>query len=231
MARLGNGTSAKVLATAAYPLIGTGIYSWHFWYRNDVAAPSAANIKQPMTLGVAGNNARTFFSWNHTNAASRQAVGHRNSVGTYFDCKLTTSLTTGIWYPIGATWDGTNVRAYLFGVNEATTAVNSINTAAATPGVLANASPNVSFDQGVVSDFAYWDVVLSPAEMVMLAKNRSPLTIRRRSLGLYWPLDGTPSTTERDISGNNRHGLVTAAAPAAGPFGLHRQPYRRELGI
>ena len=112
----------------------------------------------------------------------------------------TTSLTTGVWFHLGHVYDGTNVRIFVNGVEEDSTADtgNMSNTTApvrigAGSGGAGTENP---FD-GDIGHCAIWDVGLSAGEIESLANGVNPRRIRR---GLFYaPLNG--QDPELDIFG------------------------------
>lgn len=188
MAQTGNGTSGYVRATAAIAAGTVATPSFHFWYRN-ASVPGTAVIDQPFSLADSGGAYYLVFSWDHTAAAAAQAVTGRASGGAYSDAKLSTSLTANTWHAIGGQYDGVNVRAWLNGVNETSTACSAFTAGTnPTPSVLSGLAGTSNFDDGTIAEVAIWSSVLVAADYLQLAKGVCPLFVKPASLIAYWPL-------------------------------------------
>src|SRR3989304_1962690 len=114
MAGQGNGTTAKIVGSA---FTTPTTYSWHLFYR-DPAAPGNAKVTEPWNPSVSGNAVSIFFAWHHTSPGYDKSVGHRDS-GGWPNARFTSSLLANTWYAVGAVFDGTNIHAFLNGVDEA----------------------------------------------------------------------------------------------------------------
>jgi len=189
MARKGNGSSAKLVG----PSLGSGLtrLSIHLRYRND-SVPGSGDITIPVHLSDAGGaNYSTIFAWNHSSAGSRQAwtmVQADHSTQTV--AKYVTSLQANTWYDLVMTWDGSNLKAYLNGALETTTAgADPDGAITVTPKLLVyDGAPDAFWDDGEVAELAVWSVALDAAEANALGKGFSPYFIRPASRLLYAPL-------------------------------------------
>lgn len=115
-------------------------YTWSIWFK----ATSIPGSSAPATVIKDATNDALGFSWSHNNASFRQAAYQQNASSTYFSAKLTSSLSAGTYYLIAGEWDGSNLRCYLNGTAEATTAVASIHAV--------GAATDVGFEPGVVEE-------------------------------------------------------------------------------
>jgi hypothetical protein len=93
------------------------------WWRAD-NNPGSGAARQVLRMGVTSDSAG--FSWSHNNATFLRALYHQLASSVYVAAKLTTVVVGGTFYHIVGTWDGANVRVYLNGVLEATTAAATI---------------------------------------------------------------------------------------------------------
>jgi hypothetical protein len=100
------------------------VYSWSMWIKGNWNAtcptpsgPTGAN-EQPLWNADAQFN----FAWGHSTCAFMQAAAHTD--GTWRSAKITSipNLLANTWYHIAATFDGANLRIYLNGALEQTTA-------------------------------------------------------------------------------------------------------------
>jgi len=114
----------------------------------------------------------------------------------------TTTLVTDTWYHLAGTYDGSDIRVYLDGVEENSASVtgNMPNTSApvrigAGSGGAGTENP---FD-GDIGHCAIWDVGLSAGEIASLAAGMSPLSLHKNFPLFYAPLNGR--TPEYDVIG------------------------------
>jgi hypothetical protein len=133
----------------------------------------------------------------------------------------TFSPSTGTWYHVLGTWNGTTQSIYVNGAlkNTATPAIASINST--TFGIfigysISNIPSNVFFLNGQLADCAEWNVALTAAEAAALGAGARPFQIRPSTLVGYWPFTGIQSP-EPDLSGNKNNGVLTGTANAFGP--------------
>ena len=115
-------------------------YTWSIWFK----ATSIPGSSAPAAVIKDATNDALGFSWSHNNASFRQAAYQQNASSTYFSAKLTSTLSAGTYYLIAGEWDGSNLRCYLNGTAEATTAVASIHAV--------GAATDVGFEPGVVEE-------------------------------------------------------------------------------
>lgn len=161
----------------------------HCLIRN-AAVPGTAVIDRPWGL-VSDDNVSYFFafSWDHTTAGRVTALVANEAGGTARVAQLTTGLSADTWYAIGGTYDGTNIKAWLNGVAEATTACAAFGVVQdPKPSVLASRGGIADFDDSMVAEFAVWSDDLSATDMAILARGVSPLLVRPDILVVYWPL-------------------------------------------
>lgn len=169
----------------------TSAYSMFLWYRNN-STPSSANSYAVLGLGNTALTFNSIFCWDHT--FSTKTWFHVEAGGAYKTATYTTSPSADTWYALALTYDGTNMRAYLNGTLEATTAA-AVSSASATVRFHAfsdTGGTNPNADDGVIAEPACWNVALSATEITALANGLCPLLIRPESVMGYWNLIGTP---------------------------------------
>jgi hypothetical protein len=193
MAILGNDTDGYVALASALTASSLATPSFHFLYRN-AAAPTTAAVGVANSVFSISNSSEAYgfgFWWHADNAAIRQTVYHFNASATRTDSTLVSALSPDTWYAIGASYDGTNTRAYLDGALEVTTPATAFSTSGShnpTPAALAAQAGSSGFDDGTICEVAAWNVALTAAEFAALGQKISPLLIRPTALVLYWPL-------------------------------------------
>lgn len=116
-------------ATATFAaLAAPTTFSAFVLLRGDAAPSGAASPTERFPVRFEESNDTCSFSWDHNNASFQQAFYLRQSGGTYKVAKFTTTLGANTWYAAGATFDGSNLRAYLNGKLETTTAATGVHT-------------------------------------------------------------------------------------------------------
>lgn len=184
MALTGNGSTDYSQATTAISLVNT--YTFHAWYRNASVPVNAAPVKHP--FGLANADFDFNFCWNHTSASLWKSFIHREAGGAYQSAQFTTTPSANTWYSVAATYDATNLKCWLDGVNEATTAAAIANiSGTALPTALAHDAAG-GYDDGTIAEVAMWNVALGAADITALARRASPLLVRPDRLLFYWPL-------------------------------------------
>jgi hypothetical protein len=188
MAITGNGSTGFARTTSSIAALSLANLTVHCWYRN-TAAPGTAAIQRPFGV-VSATNAYYFaFSWDHTTPGRTQAIVADEAGGTSRVAQLTSPLLADTWYAIGGSYDGTNIKAWLSGSAEATTACAALGTIEdPSPSIVSSKGGTNDFDDGTIAEFAVWNAALSADEMAILAKKVSPLLVRPGSLVVYWPL-------------------------------------------
>jgi len=123
------------------------------------------------------------------------AGGQSTAVGT-------TSLVVATWYHVAGTYDGSNIRVYLNGVEEDSTAKtgNMSNTSAPVRiGAGSGGSGTENPVDGDIGHCVIWDKPLSASEIKSLSAGINPLKIRSESRLFYAPLNG--QSPELDVVG------------------------------
>ena len=116
----------------------------------------------------------------------------------------TTSLTVGVWFHLVATYDGSDVRIYVNGVEEDSTPDTGNMADTTAPFRIGAGSGGAGTEDpydGEIGHCAVWDVGISAGEIASLATGISPLKIRRGSLVYYAPLNG--QSPEADVIAGN----------------------------
>ena len=209
MSRNFNGTSDRIDFPDHSGLDWSTVMSVATWVWRDVS--NAFHSLCGHTAGTVGANGWWFsISDNTFSNAAYLTFNDTDYFGT-------SAITIGGWRHLAATYDGANVRIYLNGVLDGTTATTAAVTNAAATfklGVDASFYGNSWFD-GKLADFAFWPgATLNANEIAALARGVSPRLIRPGSLQLYAPLWGT-HTAEPDFSVNRRTGTLTGTSQFA----------------
>src|SRR5207249_104347 len=162
-ARQFDGTSDKVAAFV--PLGGSGQWTIALWVQwND--GPNT--YEHPIGLGT-GHDATFWFSGTTVAFKTQDASGT-----TVVDRRLSSSITTGIWYHLAATFDGTTVKGYLDGVQACSvpgsgTTIRSSSVKIGTSGSEAN-----NFFDGIIDEVLIYNRALTASEIAALAPPPPP---------------------------------------------------------
>ena len=110
----GSGTQVSI---GDYPEFQLPTYSWSMWVKGAVAPTcNAGSNGQPLWNADAQFN----FAWQHNSCTFHKAAAHTD--GTWRSAQIQSAMSAGVWYHVAATYDGANLRVYLNGALEATTA-------------------------------------------------------------------------------------------------------------
>lgn len=181
-------------------------------------------------------------SWNLIHLGATNVVGYQRRFSTSASNLQTASLSGNIFQHICVTDSGTNVatNSHIYRNNVEvvyTTTTNGVgglvsdSTGAFCIGNVADASTTAD---GVITEFAIWNTILTADEITQLALSKvkgTPLQVRPTSLVAYWPLDqfstGVPATgagSIRDLSNNGNNGTPTNSPTGRAEEILSYQP-------
>ena len=129
----------------------------------------------------------------------------------------TTGATVNTWHHACATFSGdTDRTAYIDGGSSANDTASATVTGADRMSIgAARRSSPFGYFSGLIAECAVWNVVLTAAEVAILAAGYSPLFVRPQSLINYWDLIHHPTTPKDLIDGTaiTRSGADPAAHP------------------
>lgn len=170
-----------------------------------------------------------FYPWNHVLALGGDnspflAVPVLAQSSAYltgpFQASIVNAYSANRWVACGGVWANQSSRqVYANGV-PGTPDTNNVNnpygpnttgigTACAGPLF----APPRTYANCPIAEAAVWNVALTDAEMLALAKGVKPYLIRPKNLFGYWPLHGLQSP-EADRSGKAQNMILTAAPPS-----------------
>jgi len=163
-----------------------------------------------LRLESTGSEGKAFAKWSDAGASQQYLIsvrdnGHMQMVvntGSFGIAQGTTDMDDGNYHHVAGTYNGSNVRAYVDGVQEGSVS-KSGNMVSATAPVRIGAGSGGSgtenpFD-GEIGHCAVWDVPLSASEVASLAAGINPLKIRSENRLFYAPLNG--QDPELDVVG------------------------------
>jgi len=113
-----------------------------------------------------------------------------------------TTMIAGTWCHVAGTYDGSNMRVYLIGVEDGSTAKTgnmSNTTAPVRIGAGSGGSGTEEPFDGDIGHCAIWDTPLSASEIKSLSVGINPRNIHRENLLFYSPLNG--QDPEYDVVG------------------------------
>lgn len=213
----GAGDYLNVGDAAAIDIVGTAL-TIHAWIKADAVSGAARSIVGK-DIGSAVTAVQYYLHLN----GGRPGFNIGDAAGT--DSVLAAAaLSTGVGYVLGGRKNGTGAGAlsvWQDGVLVGSTTSNRSIAGTAEPLRLGGRSSNDSKFDGLLAEIAIWDVALSDAEMVALARGADPWRVRRLNLKGYWPLFGV-AYPEADLSGN-RNNATLVGTVGVGP---HHPPVR-----
>lgn len=120
-----------------------------------------------------------------------------------------TSLTTGRWYHIAMTKNGNGagtLRVFLNGSQDAVTASSASIVDSGGIFTIGATQAGSFVHDGRIAEAALWDIVLSDAQILALARGAPPNCVSPKGLRGYWPLWGvSASLGDPDLSGLGSH--------------------------
>jgi hypothetical protein len=218
-ARSGNGSDAYLNTADITEFDVTTSYSYSFRYRNS-ETPGSTNRRALAFSAGAGTNLDFGFSWGNASAAFQKAAYHKATSG-YKTAQIATSLSADTWYWIGVIWNGSTVKVYLNGAEDASVAATDLDRTDLHPAmwVFTVQDHTGQFDTGTMEHLSLWpQVALTPNEMAALHSGAHPRAVHAFGLVGYWRLDGDASPEPNDA-------LVTSStATASYTLGLGNSP-------
>ena len=113
----GAGGSGTQVTVGDQPEFQLPTYSWSMWVKGNVDPTCNAGTNgQPLWNADSQFN----FGWQHNQCTFNKAAAHTD--GTWRSAQIQSPMSAGVWYHVAATYDGANLRVYLNGALEATTA-------------------------------------------------------------------------------------------------------------
>jgi len=112
------------------------------------------------------------------NAADQFRVVINSGVANYKDYHGNTVFTTGVFYHLAVSWDGTNLILYVNGVAETLTKDDDSAVTMTDPPRILNVGGQggVPFFDGTIDEFGYWSKELTSAEILSLYNSGSAIT-------------------------------------------------------
>lgn len=149
------------------------------------------------------------------NTVSQARVLFSTGASTFHGVEGATTLSTGVWYHIAGTYDGTTLLLYVNGVQDGSLSFSG------TPDCTSLASlyigelfGSAEYFNGQIAHFALWSAAFSVNQIVDLASGWIPNKVNTSNLQAYLPLFGLVSP-EPDVSGNGNNGTLTGTSRGA----------------
>jgi hypothetical protein len=162
-------------------------------------------------IAGSANTSNPLLWWGNDSISGKLSMiglgtGKVSVYGSSFDAVGTTALNNNTWYHVAFTYDGTNIRIYLNGVLESTTA-RAWNTQDSifTLGKYTNWGP--AYFDGLMDDVRVYNRVLSAPELLNLKNGIEPSTT---GLILNYQMNEGTGTTISDFSTSANVGNLTA---------------------
>src|SRR5439155_26669737 len=130
------------------------------------------------------------------------------------------SITTGIWYQLAATIDGTTVKAYLDGVEAFSVAGPARTIRSSSVKIGTSGAEGGNFFDGIVDEVLVYNRALSASEVAALAPRLPP------SIGPILSYNMETLTADgkmKDLSGHGNDGTITGTTDVVGKVGRARQ--------
>ena len=206
MARHFTSASSQSLSAASAPVTATAL-TLACWLN-----PVAANVAYEL-FGISDGTTTNAFRLRCGSGGSAGNVLAVTSPGG--SATSTTSFSAGVWTHVCGTFTSATARAvYLNGGGKGT------GSASGTPSGLSQTNigggAGGTFTNGDMAECAIWNVALTDADVVVLARGVSPFQIRPDALVFYVPIWGTYSP-EVNLMSTTTMALTGTPAAAAHP--------------
>lgn len=203
--------------------------SIHAWINADTFTTVNTDRNRILSQKITGTNSNGLALFISGQAAPKVGLQGRSQTADAIQRVIgATEVTTGAWHSVGGVLDidGDNIRIYLDGVQDTSTAV-TFGATSYTTGTAPTAgdmmggqedppsTAELQFD-GRIGEVAIWTTDIGTVGFEQLNDGFSPLFVRPDALVAYWPLIGNFSPETDIISAKN--GTITGTiAKAAHP--------------
>jgi hypothetical protein len=204
VARSFNGSSDEIAVASTFPVSANiTIQAW-------VKLASVSGVQNIVTR----DESNRYFIF-RTNGVNLQLVTFDLNAANAYTATGSTTLSTGTWYHVAGTCDGTNTKVWVNGAQDGTiaSAADNIQSVSGADTVQFGDRIGAAFLNGTLAEVAIHKVALGANELLASAKGALPHRIQPTNLLGYWPLYGIGSP-EPDFSGNGRGGTLTGTAAA-----------------
>ncbi len=144
-----------------YDFAGTASFSVEAWFKKDVNAASTYMRVVDKNNWNSPRNGWQLEIQPESEGADARKIGFSRWAGGSTNYAMSTTLTgTGTWYHVVGTYDGTNLRIYVNGVLEATTASSLSMPGNALPLRIGQSAAGYEFFDGTIDDVAIYSSAL-----------------------------------------------------------------------
>ena len=207
-ARHFDGAGDKVQTSA--PVAGLTHWTIALW----VKWSDGTNVyEHPIGLGK-GHDATFWFSGSILAFKTSDASGN-----TVLDAGLSSTMSTGVWYHLGATFNGTNVTGYLDGVEVFSALAPATTIRSNSVKIGTSGSESRNFFKGTIDEVRLYNRALNASEVASLTLLPS---ISDGSILSYDMENLTVDGLMKDLSGNLNDGNLSGTVAATGRIGWGR---------
>ncbi len=171
---------------------------------------NAVRTLEAWVYPTAANQSGAILNYGTSSANQRSGIiligGKAYYVGEGNDMPGTSVLSLNTWHHVAATFDGSTLRMYVDGVQEAAQ-TKSFNTSGTTWRIGQRVAPlNSEFLRGTVDEVRVWNRALSATDVAASAQRNNPASLT--GLLARWTMNEGSGTSLSDVTGNSPAGTL-----------------------
>ena len=159
-------------------LLGNGSFSVSFWYKSSTNPGDYDFLLDQRSNQNYGDG---FYILNHGSHSNKIYVAIATGTSSETTFMSTTEISTGNWYHIILTWDGSNGKIYINGSLETTQSISSRRNNSVGMVIGSRYSANERYLAGRMDEVAIWNEAITAAEVTALYNSGAPINATNNS--------------------------------------------------
>lgn len=217
MSRSNTGSTSNYFSNTSAVVTAAPLTYACWFYPSDLTADS--NL---INIGISSTNYFSiFYDGANDYGAGARAVGIETAAASTYASAMSPTAPNGPgWVHCAGVFESSTSRTAYMNGRPGTT-----NTTSRTPSGINRTNVGLYNDGigglygpmfGAIAHVCVWNVALSTAEIVKLARGGFPMDVKRQNLVAYWPMQGVNSSRELDIIGRQQLTLNGTMPPTSG---------------